>query len=146
MTDFNKYEKACKEIRKENKKLLEQFAEWLKQKKITDKTISKHVSNINFYINEFLLYEDAVPAKKGTASVDMFLGYWFIKKAMWASKSAIKENATSLKKFYQFMFDELGMIEKDDLSFLKEGIKENMPSWIEKIEAYDNPFVDEIEW
>jgi hypothetical protein len=35
----------------------------------------------------------------------MFLGYWFIKKAMWAKQSAIKSNAASLKKFYTFMHE-----------------------------------------
>ena len=36
----------------------------------------------------------------------MFLGFWFIRKAMWASQSSIKGNATSLKKLYTFnIFD-----------------------------------------
>ena len=45
-------------------------------------------------MNEYLLYEDATEAKDGVDDVGMFIGYWFIRKAMWASESSIKGNAT----------------------------------------------------
>jgi len=40
--------------------------------------------------------------------------FWFIRKAMWASQSSIKGNATSLKKFYTFMHKK-GLVDKKDL-------------------------------
>lgn len=123
--DFEAYEQTCNKIRKSNKKLLSQFEAWLSKKNFARKTITNHVTNIDFYINEFLLYEDAQTPEEGVDSVDMFLGYWFIKKAMWASESSIKQNAASLKKFYTFMY-EAGRIQKEDLEELKGTIKENM--------------------
>jgi site-specific recombinase XerD len=73
----------------------------------------------------------------------MFLGYWFIKKAMWASKASIKSNAASLKKFYTYLY-ERGSIEKEDLASLKETIKEEMPEWIATLERYDDPSITDM--
>ena len=105
MDDYEKYEEECKIIRKTNERLLSEFEVWLKSSGLSKKTIEKHLSNIEFYVSEYLLYEDATEAKDGVNVVGMFLGYWFIKKAMWANQSNIKGNATSLMKFYNFMYE-----------------------------------------
>lgn len=141
--DYTKYERECKKIRKENAQLLDAFETWLRKSKLTDKTIQKHVDNIDFYINEFLLYEDAVKAKDGVSEISMFLGYWFIKKAMWASPAHIKSNAASLKKFYTFMYEQ-GKIEQEELDDLKEIIKEEMPEWIATMKRYDDPSITDM--
>ena len=143
MDDYEKYEDDCKTIREANKLLLSDFEAWLKSSGLSKKTIDKHLSNIDFYVNEYLLYEDATKAKDGVDAVGMFLGYWFIKKAMWASQSSIKGNATSLKKFYAFMYEK-GLIDKDDLADLKETIKEGMPEWLATLERYDDPSVEDV--
>ena len=123
MNDYEKYEDNCKKIRKDNERLLNDFEMWLQSSGLSQKTINNHSSNINFYVNEYLLYEDATEAKDGVYDIGMFLGYWFIKKAMWASQSSIKGNATSLKKFYTFMHEK-GLIDKEDLNDLKQTIRE----------------------
>ncbi|TRT82263.1 MAG: recombinase, partial [Microcystis aeruginosa Ma_AC_P_19900807_S299] len=87
MDDSQKYEADCQKIRKANHELLKDFESWLESSGLSEKTINNHVSNIDFYINEYLLYEDAVEAKDGVDMVSDFLGYWFIKKALWASQS-----------------------------------------------------------
>ena len=143
MDDYQKYEEDCKKIRKANERLLNEFELWLKSAGLSDKTTNNHFSNIDFYVNEYLLYEDATEAKDGVNSVGMFLGYWFIKKAMWASKSSIKGNATSLKKFYTFIHEK-GLIDKEDLTDLIQTIKKDMPEWLETLERYDNPSVEYI--
>ena len=144
MTSYEQYEKDCKRIREENESLLNDFKKWLSDKKLSKKTIDKHVSNVDFYINDFLLYEDAIEAADGVSSIGMFLGYWFIRKAMWASKSAIKQNAASLKKFYEFML-ERRKIAKESFEYLKETIKEDMPEWTATMERYDNPDIEDPE-
>lgn len=136
--EYQKYERACKPIQKNNAKLLEQFDQWLSGKGLSEKTVRRHVGNADFYINTFLLYEDAIPAKDGASHISMFLGYWFIRKAMWASPSAIRENAASLKKFYTFMREQ-GQIDPEELQDLKETIKEEMPEWVGTVERYDDP-------
>lgn len=143
MDDYEKYEEDCKEIRKANQRLLNAFEVWLKSSGLSKKTIDNHVSNIDFYINEYLLYEDATEAKDGVHSVGLFLGYWFIKKAMWTSRSSIKSHATSLKKFYTFL-QQQDLIGKEDLADLNQTIKEEMPEWLETLERYDDPSIDDV--
>jgi len=144
MGDYEKYEADCKKIRKDNETLLVEFEAWLKSSGLSEKTIRNHLSNIDFYINEYLLYEDATEAKDGVRSVSMFLGYWFIKKAMWASQASIKSNAGSLKKFYTFLLGK-GFIDIEDLTELKETIKEEMPEWLATLDRYDDPSIEEME-
>ena len=144
MKSYEQYEKECKRIRKENENLLIDFKKWLSGKKLSKKTIDKHVSNVDFYINDFLLYEDAIEAADGVSSMGMFLGYWFIRKAMWSRKAAIKENAASLKKFYEFMLEKK-KFSKESFEYLKETIKEDMPEWTATMERYDNPDIEDPE-
>ena len=142
---YQEYELACQQERERNSQLLEQFATWLKAKQLTQKTINNHLTNIDFYINEFLLYEDPITeASEGIASVDMYFGYWFIKKAIWASASSIKSNAASLKKFYSFLLEQ-GLISAEDWADLKETIKDNMSEWQATLSRYDDPDIEDME-
>ena len=110
----------------------------MKNKNLKEKTISTHIVNVDFYINEFLLYEEAEEAKDGALDIGLFLGYWFIKKALWSSVSQIKSNAASLKKFYTFLYEKK-MIDNEELDELKAKIKSDMPEWIATMKRYDDP-------
>ena len=143
LDDYEQYEIECERIRESNQELLDDFAGWFREQNLTAKTIKKHVNNVDFYINEYLLYEDAVEPQEGVNSVSMFLGYWFIKKAMWASAASIKSNAASLKRFYTFLY-ERGLVNKDDLDSLKETIKEEMPEWLATLARYDDPSITDM--
>ena len=138
MDDYKKYEADCERIRLENGVLLDTFNIWLRTKKLSENTIKDHVRNMDFYINVFLLYEKANEAKNGASEVGNFLGYWFIRKAMWSSVNQIKINVAGLKKFYTFMYEN-GQITEEQLDDLNETIKEEMPDWIDAMERYDNP-------
>ena len=142
--DYEKYDEECERIRKENKKLISGFKTWLSAKRLSQKTTHNHTSNVDFYINEFLLYEDAIEAKDGAGKIGLFLGYWFIKKAMWANKSAIKENAASLKKFYQYLYED-SKVSKEAFSAMKESVKEDMPEWLATMDRYDDPDIEDME-
>jgi site-specific recombinase XerD len=143
LDDYEQYEIECERIRESNGKLLADFEDWLRESNLVDQTISKHVENIDFYINEYLLYEDAVEPQDGVSDVSMFLGYWFIRKAMWASASSIKSNAASLKKFYTFLHDR-GAVSQDDLDSLKETIKEEMPEWLATLARYNDASITDM--
>jgi hypothetical protein len=83
MTDeYEEYERTCQAIREENAALLKEFAGWLRGKGLSEATVERHCENIDFYVNEFLLYDGATPATDGVQEVGMFLVYWFIRKAM----------------------------------------------------------------
>jgi len=144
MDSYAQYEKECKRIRRENGRILTDFEKWLSDKKLSKKTINKHRANIDFYINDFLLYDDVIEPADGASAIGVFLGYWFIRKAMWASQTAIKENAASLKKFYQFML-EAGKISNEDFEDLEVTIKEEMPDWLATMGRYDDPDIEDME-
>lgn len=70
-----------------------------------------------------------------------FLGDWFIRKAIWDSKSSIKEMASSLKKFYEYM-SALGFVKISDYQDMCYEIKDNMDLYLENLEGYDNGTFD----
>ncbi len=143
MDDYEKYEKECERIRDANEHQLDEFESWLKASGLSEKTIYNHRTNIDFYVNEFLLYADTIEAKNGIHSIGMFLGDWFIRKAMWASRANIKSNAASLKKFYTFLHEK-DLITKEDLTLMKRSIKEEMPEWLATLERYDSMSLDDV--
>ena len=144
MDKYEKWEQDCNRIRASNEKLLLEFEKTLKKNGLSEKTIENHSNNIDFYINEFLLYDDATEPSDGIYSISMFLGYWFIKKAMWASAASIKSHASSLKKFYSFLLEK-GMISKESYEELKQTIKDEMPEWLATLKRYDDPEIEDME-
>ena len=134
---MDNYEKRLEENEKRNQKFIEEFEFWLNEKGLVKKTIRKHLSNIDLYLNGYLTYMDINKMEDGINEFDSFLGDWFIRKCMWSSKSSIKENATSIKKFYQCM-KEKGYVKEEDYSSLCEEIKENMECWLEFMNDYDS--------
>jgi hypothetical protein len=141
MSEYEEYERECNSIRERNHSLLADFETWMLSKGLSEATAKKHRENIDFYVNEFLLYESPKHASEGVDDVGIFLGYWFIRKAMWASEANIKSNATSLKKFYDFMM-ERGEVDSEAIKDMKERIKEDLPEWVATIRRYDDPSVD----
>ena len=144
------YDDLVKEIHKRNDNLIYNFAGWLKRSGLGENTIAKHISNIEFFLNEYVTHQDISDnegeitlcnAEDGIDLVDDFLGYWFIKKAMWSDASSIRSNIASIKKFYTFM-QSLNLISKDDLKMLNEEIKESKDEWIDTVNRYNNPDED----
>jgi hypothetical protein len=144
VNDYEQYEIDSERIRESNKELLKGFELWLGASKLAAKTIAGHIQNMDFYINDYLLYDDVIEPQDGIDEVSDFLGYWFIKKAMWASASSIKSNAASLKKFYTFLYEQK-LVSKADLDSLKETIKDEMPDWIDTVARYDDPSLTDME-
>ena len=130
-------EKKIKENQKRNKKFMKEFEEWLKEKSLSDKTIKKHLSNVDLFINDYLNYYDIETAEEGITSVYSFLNGWFIEKCMWATPYTTKEEAASIKKFYAYM-SEKGYVEKEDYKFLCEELKDSMDEILDTLEAFDN--------
>jgi len=133
--DYLAYEKERDAIREINKLHLAGFEIWLKNSGLSEKTIERHVSNVDFYINEFLCYYDAEEVVAGCYRVGMFLGSWFIRKAP-SSLSGIRSNAASFKKFYAYM-TAVNVIKQKDYDFLCKTIKEEMPEWLDAMRSYD---------
>ncbi len=134
---MEKYDAALRNNKKRNKKFLQEFEAWLKEKKLAPKTINKHIGNMSFYLNSFLNYYDIVKMEDGINEVYSFLNDWFIHKCMWASETSIKENASSIKKFYQCM-SEKGYISEENYKDLCYELKENMDIFLDSLREFDS--------
>jgi hypothetical protein len=126
---YEDHERQARAIREENIVLLSEFEAVLKAAGLAQKTIRRHLSNVDFYINDYLLYDGLNHARDGVTSVHGFFDWFFPKKAMWSSPEATRENAASLKKFYRFML-ETGRMDVVDYAFLLQAVKEEMPNWL----------------
>lgn len=101
------------------------FQEDLENAGLKDKTIYNHLSNVNLFINDFLIYYMDATMEEGVTMLGDFLGDYFIRKCMWSSPSTVKTTAASLKKFYKSMAEH-GKIEKKDYDYVCRDIKESM--------------------
>ena len=119
----------------ENEMHLKGFVTWLENKGLSSKTIKTHVSNVEFYINDYLGC-DLLDVTKGCYKVDRFLGDWFIKKAAWSSCAHIKSSASSFKKFYAYLLEK-NVVTQEDYDDLCETIKECMQDWLEEMNRYE---------
>ena len=135
---YENYEVDEKIFRKENNKLLAKFRLWLSKSGLKEKTIRKHSQTIEFYINDYLLYSECIPAKDGISAVSGYFNSFFPRKAMWSNKSSTKANVASLKKFYKFLA-EVGEIDIVEYHILLNTIKEEMHEWL-------SHYSNEYEW
>ena len=137
MNDYKNCEKNVEENHKRNKKFIEEFEDWLRDKGLAKKTIRKHVNNASLYIDDYLNYYDAETMEDGVHFVNGFLDGWFIEKCLWSSRTSLKETAASIKKFYECM-SEKEYVTKEDYKKLCREIKDNMEEYLEQMDAYDD--------
>ena len=134
--EYEKYEKDCERIRQENEQYLKMFEKELTDKGLSPKTIKQHLENVDFFINEYNLRDDALTVKDGMSGLDSFF-YFFIHKCMWSTPDTVRRTAASLKKFYKFLADN-GIIDQDDYELFASDIKDGAPFWVEDCEDFND--------
>lgn len=136
--NYDDYNKACDEIRATNSEYLHLFEQALVADGLKGSTIKRHLSNIDFYINNFLLYEEPLTMDYGTGRIASFLGDFFIRKCMWSTPGNIRSTAASIKKFYKCMTD-CGIVKKRNYELLCTEIKNGMETWQADCAIYNDP-------
>lgn len=121
-----------------NAALVDRFAVYLLDKKVSQKTVNKHCSSILFYGNDYLVGYEGMDLAEDYSAISPFLDSWFIRKCMWANEKSIKEYITSFKKFYAWM-DEAGELDEGDYKGLLQLIKEEKQGWIDRVKKYNDP-------
>ena len=137
MWDDVKREENIEKNSERNEHFLEEFHDYLQSQNLSPKTIHNHISNVSFYINEYLIYYDVNKMESGCYELDNFLGDWFIRKCMWSNARTIKETAASIKKFYKCMLENKH-IQEEDYENLCCNIKDNMEVWLDEVDRYNN--------
>ena len=136
--DADEYEKKVRELQAENAEIFASFRAALVEKGLAKPTIRRHVENAEFFLDDYLAETEGVSAVEGIDHVPSFLGFWFIRKAMWASETAIRQYAATFKKLYAHLAEQ-GRVSVDDVAHLKSVIKEELPEWVETVQRYDDP-------
>ena len=102
--DYDEWEEKCKKFRLQNEGHLKIFEKYLVKDGLSKRTIQKHIAHADTYINDYLLYYDAVSMEDGIADIFEFSSF-FIRKCAWSSPNNFKETIASLKKFYKCMLE-----------------------------------------
>lgn len=136
--EFEDYEKQCDKIREKNLEYLALFEAELEDAGLSEKTIERHIANVKFYINEYLLRYEPYPMEKGTGMLNGFLGDFFIRKCAWSTPASIKSTAASIKKFYRCMKNR-GFVSESDYDHLCGTIKFEMEYWQALCAQYNDP-------
>ena len=135
------YDRQCDLMREKNQHYLDLFETDMCNHGLAESTIRRHLDNVDFYINEYLLYYGVNDMEFGCYDIGGFLGDFFIRKCMWSTPGTIKTNATSIKKFYKCMRDN-GLVTTDAYDRLLRTIKENMADWQADCAEFNNPAYD----
>lgn len=71
---------------------------------LAPKTIKRHLQNVDFFLNTYLLFDEANPLsmQDGVNAIDDFLGY-FLEEKTYFTDSTKRSFVTSLRKFYKSM-------------------------------------------
>lgn len=135
---FEGYEKIAEEIMQNNQLVLEGFQHYLKDGLgLSDKVVRRHLGNIQFFINDYLLYYGLHTPTTDFSDTHNFLADFFPRKALWASASEIKNLGSALKKFYTFL-SAAGVIDQDQLEEVKEFISEGREEGLDALEMMDD--------
>jgi hypothetical protein len=72
--DGSPWDQKCEGVRLENGELIEEFRVWLSAKRLTAKTVKRHIGNLDLFINHCLLYDEIIRPKDGWDKIGYFLG------------------------------------------------------------------------
>lgn len=122
-------------IEKKHNALLELFYKDIAH--LSDKTIRNHMSNVSFFLNNYLIYYQSADYEEVNNEIDMYFSDFFIRKCMWSTPATTKSTAASLKKFYKSMVDH-GKFSKENYEELCSTIKDEMEYWQEECRAFND--------
>ena len=131
------FEEKANENVKRNEKYIKEFESWLNKKGLANKTIIKHLKNVSLFVNDYLNYYEITKVEDGLDEVYSFLDSWFIEKCLWSTRYTLKQTASSIKKFYQYM-SENNYVDAGDYKKTFEYIKDNMNELLENVDDFNN--------
>lgn len=113
------FDDTCEKIRKENKDYLELFQVSMEVAGLSKKTVKKHLSNVEAYLNSYLLSFEALRMEDGIVQVNSFFDYELPRKWIGYNPS---DMAASLRKFYKLMHEH-GFIDDTDYEIFREDMR-----------------------
>lgn len=101
---------------------------------LSPKTIKRHLQNMDFFLNTYLLFDEAHPLRMqdGVNSIDDFIGYFLEEKTYFAD-STKRSFVTSLRKFYKSMVTH-GKITPEQYEDVVESLRDGGAEYKELLE------------
>ena len=131
------YEKSCTLIREANKGYLSIYEKYLIDHGLSTRTVSRHMNNLDYYLNDYLLRDDALSMEDGIEKIDDYFSHFFIRQPNGATPGTIKSTSDSIRKFYQCMVVN-NKIDKDGFICVCKTIKDSLPGWQANCLQYNN--------
>jgi len=136
-SDYDAITSLIEKADKENEKIISEFTSYLESLNLSKKTIKSHVNNIDFFaefLNHYVHYEEQIQTLVTAEDTDIstFSLDFFPKKAMWASTASAKQNTSTFKKFYTWMYEK-NKISKETYTDIINIIKEEKREWYEAV-------------
>jgi site-specific recombinase XerD len=137
MDDTDTYDARLRAIRAYNQPILDDFEDWLEQSGLSEKTVETHVSNIEFFTNYLVYYDNPLKKLDEATSGDvwMFLADWFPRKALWASVSSVKSYLASFKKFFRWM-GETGRVSPETVVDVLDTLKYDRDTFLARADEF----------
>ena len=149
--DFDEEPEETIKARKANKEFMDLFLKDLTSAGLSQKTIQKHMDNVDFYLTDSLPFADVDEDEDGDEEakpMDMkdgveisnlrrFFSDYYIYHCLWSTPGNLKTTGASIKKFYKCMADH-GKISKDQYKELCALFKENMADWQEECRQFND--------
>jgi hypothetical protein len=135
-------EAACER----NVEIIDAFEAWLDGKGLSEKTVQRHLSNAQFFADEYMALQGGnagVPRSAEQADrmdVDDYASEWFLENVRWLSVTKAKASIAALKKLYVCL-KESGRMETEKADEVLDLLKAERGRYIELAQEY----VDEEE-
>lgn len=123
--------------RKENENYLKLFENQMKKDGLAPRIIKKHLSNVEFYINDYLLFSSIINIEDGMSEMRDFFYYWFFAKALQSKCESVYAHIDSVTLFYKLMVDQ-GLANREDYEKMLCNITKYKAEWIKKWSKNNN--------
>lgn len=120
-----------------NQRYIDKFSDYLKENKLKEKTINKHIDNIVFFLNNYLTREYVYSLFNSADSLNDFFSYFFIHKCTFANVNSMKEFVATFRYFYKYLYENK-YINKETYDYTEFLFKEEKENWLEKMKEYDS--------
>ncbi|MDO4537948.1 MAG: plasmid pRiA4b ORF-3 family protein [Coriobacteriales bacterium] len=117
----------------ENNSLLIMFEKHLSDSGLHPRTVQNHLDNVYFFLDEYLMRR-RTSAVDGLHSVEDYLGNWLI-NTYESSKTFLKNCASSLNKFYQWMAS-CGYVDSEEQKRVQRNVRAHLSEWAAEIPPY----------
>lgn len=120
---------------KRNENFIKLFEKSLKEEKLSERTINKHLDNIDLFINDYLNHYDTYKMEEGPYHFYDLFSYWFPIKIAYSSETLLKSLLTTVKKFYKCMVEN-NLVDKEMYDYAISSVNQNFDEFIDILHQY----------